>query len=165
MADIDRAEAEDFLYQEARLIDERRFDDWLGLFAEDAHYWLPIRDDAGPREHLSLIYDDRQRMRERVFRLGLDPLAQSPPSRTLHLVSNVQIRPGDGGDEVVLHSAQVVHEMRTGDDRQLGLGDARSFAARCEHHLRRDNGAWKITLKRMLLLNRDTAISNLTFII
>ena len=67
--------------------------------------------------------------------------------------------------DVVLHSVQMVYEIRGGDDRQFELGDARIFAARAEHRLRLHDTNWKIVLKRMVLLNRHIPISNLTFII
>lgn len=162
---MNRDDAEAFLYWEARLIDEHRYDEWLELFAEDGIYWLPINEDAGPKEHLSLIYDDDHRRRERVYRLALSPPAQAPASRTLHIVSNVEVADGEDDHDVVLHSAQLIYEMRAGDDRQFELGDPRLFAARCEHRLRLVGGEPKLILKRMVLLNRDVPIPNLTFII
>ena len=165
MTRMTRADAEAYLYREARLIDERRFDDWLRLFAEDGVYWLPIDDRAGPTDHLSLIYDDDLRRRERVYRLTKTAFpAQTPPSRTQHFVSNVEVVEDVGG-EVVIRSAQIVYELRSGDDRQYEIGRQRAFAARCEHRLRDDGAGWRLTLKRMVLLNRETAIPNLTFLL
>ena len=162
---ISREEAENFLYLEARLIDERQYDHWLNLFTEDGIYWLPIDENARPTEHLSLIYDNDLRRRERVYRLTLAPPAQNPISRTLHIVSNIETAKGIDEHEAVLISAQMIYEIRGGDDRQLELGDPRVFAARCEHRLRREDTKWKIVLKRMILLNRHVPIPNLTFII
>jgi ethylbenzene dioxygenase subunit beta len=118
MADISRADAEAFLYREARLIDERQFDDWLTLFTDDATYWLPIDENAGPQAHLSLIYDDAHRLKERVYRLTRTEFpAQSPPSHTVHFISNVEVVPRRGSD-VVVHSNQIIFELRTGDLRR-----------------------------------------------
>ncbi len=164
MISISREEAESFLYLEARLVDERQYDNWLELFAEDGIYWLPIDTTFGPKEHLSLIYDDDLRRRERVHRLSLAPPAQTPFSQTLHVVSNVEVNNGIDNYDAVLTSAQMIYEIRGGDDRQLELGDPRIFAARCEHRLRRHNASWKIVLKRVVLLNRHVPIPNLTFI-
>ena len=161
---ISRDEAESFLYLEARLVDERQYDHWLDLFAVDGIYWLPIDETTGPKEHLSLIYDDDLRRRERIHRLTLSPPAQTPVSRTLHVISNVEVNNGIDNYDAVLTSAQMIYEIRGGDDRQLELGDPRIFAARCEHRLRRHNASWKIVLKRMVLLNRHVPIPNLTFI-
>ena len=165
MADIPRADAEAFLYREARLIDERQFDEWLKLFTEDAVYWLPIDENAGPQAHLSLIYDDAHRLKERVYRLAhTDFPAQSPPSHTVHYVSNVEVVPRRGAD-VIVNSNQIVFELRSGDDRQYEIGDQRAFAARCEHRLRTTPDGWRIAWKRMVLLNRNLPIPNLTFLL
>jgi 3-phenylpropionate/cinnamic acid dioxygenase small subunit len=158
-------EAEAFLYREARLLDERRFEEWLDLFTADGIYWLPIDDGADPKRRVSLIHDDEQRRRERVFRLlHTEPPSQYPPSRTQHFVSNVQLDETADG-EAVVRSAQMICEMRGGDHRQFGLGDPRSFAAAGEHLLRRENGAWKIAMKKLVLLNRDVQVPNLTFLL
>lgn len=162
---IKREIAEDFLYMEARLIDQRKFCDWLELFTKDGIYWLPINENSKPKDHLSLIYDDDLRRRERIRRLALSPPSQAPFSSTLHVVSNVEVEAGDDDHDVVLHSVQMVYEIRGGDDRQFELGDARIFAARAEHRLRLHDTNWKIVLKRMVLLNRHIPIPNLTFII
>lgn len=162
---ISREEGENFLYLEARLIDERKYDEWLNLFAKDGIYWLPIDESSGPKEHLSLIYDDDLRRRERIHRLRLAPPAQAPHSRTMHLVSNIESSEGTGDYDYVLRSAQMIYEIRGGDDRQFELGDPRVFAARCEHRIRRVGKVWEIVLKRMVLLNRDVAIPNMTFVI
>ena len=164
---ITRAEAEDFLYAEARLLDEGRFKDWLELFTEDGIYWLPIDREAGPTDHLSIIYDDDLRRRERVYRLTQTSFpAQDPPSSTHHLISNVMVEDATETDATIL-SSQLIHEIRAGaaDDRQLDLGDQRAFAAHGEHRLRLVAGTWKIARKRLVLLNRDTAIPNLTFLL
>ena len=169
---LSRADAENFLYEEGRLIDEGHFEEWLDLFTEDGIYWLPINLDAAPREHLSLIFDDKLRRQERVYRLSQTKFpAQSPPSQTQHIISNVQVRDGVTDDlatgEVTIYSSHIIYEIRgvTADDRQLGLGDQRTFAGRAEHRLRREQGVWKISLKRLVLLNRNLPIPNLTFLI
>ena len=159
-----RGDAEAFLYREARLLDEGRFDDWLKLFSDDGVYWLPIDARVTPTGHLSLIYDDAHRLRERVYRLTRTTFpAQNPPSRTQHFVSNVEVEAAAG--ETVVHSSQIVFELRSGDDRQYEIGEQRAFAARCEHRLVGGTDGWRIALKRMVLLNRDAAIPNLTFLL
>ena len=168
---LSRVEAENFLYEEARLIDEGQFHAWLDLFTEDGIYWLPINSDAGPHEHLSLIYDDTLRRQERVYRLSQTNFpAQSPPSQTQHIISNVQVlgtaNEVSAVEEVTVYSSQIIYEIRgvTADDRQLGLGDQRTFAGRVEHRLRLEQGIRKISLKRVVLLNRNLPIPNLTFL-
>jgi p-cumate 2,3-dioxygenase beta subunit len=95
-ATITRDDVEDFLYQEAELLDEWRLPEWLALFTDDAHYLVPSTDlsrDASPDNNLFYIADDRFRLGERVARL-MKRTAHSeyPRSKTRHLVSNVRIR-------------------------------------------------------------------------
>src|SRR5437764_173630 len=92
---IGREVAEQFLIHEARLLDERRFREWMALFTEDGTYWVPAApDQESPDNHVSLFYDDHQLMKTRIDRLE-HPLihVQTPPSRTVHLVSNVSVEP------------------------------------------------------------------------
>jgi p-cumate 2,3-dioxygenase beta subunit len=89
-----RAEVEEFLYQEAALLDAWRLDEWLGLLTDDAVYQVPSNDrpDADPKQALFTIADDIHRIRARVQRLK-DPHAHAehPPSRTRRIISNVRI--------------------------------------------------------------------------
>ena len=93
---ITRPEVEDFLYFEAELLDDWRLEEWLTLFTDDAHYYVPSTDlaaDASPDNSLFYIADDRFRLASRVTRL-LKRTAHSefPRSKTRHLISNVRIR-------------------------------------------------------------------------
>lgn len=161
---LDRATAEAVLFTEARLLDERRFEDWLDLFSKECRYWLPILDGDDEMEP-SIIRDDRARMEERVFRLLDTPAhAQRPPSRTQHDLSNVEVLEGDAPGEARVRCNLVVHEMRVGDPSQVGLGAPRLFAGRCEYVLR-DEGGWLIALKKVQLLDREQPQYNLTFIV
>ncbi|MGH2737007.1 MAG: aromatic-ring-hydroxylating dioxygenase subunit beta [Actinomycetota bacterium] len=162
-------EARQLLFFEARLLDERRYEEWLELFTDDAYYWLPLHTDgasADPHSRISIIYDDAERRAERVFRTLHTPvLDQSPPSRTVHVVSNVEVdsEPFEGSARV--WCTQLIAEMRPGGPSQAGLGEPRWFAGRCEHRLRYDHGRWKIALKKLALLNSDRPLYNLTFLL
>ena len=96
----DRAAFETFLYAEARLLDARRFRDWMALFAEDGTYWVPAApDQKSPFDHVSLFYDDRDLMKTRIDRLEHPRIhIQTPPSRTVHLVGNVMVEEADDGE-------------------------------------------------------------------
>lgn len=158
-----RDEAEALLFREARLLDERHFDDWLALFTEDCLYWVPATDVASPLEP-SLIYDDRARMEERVFRLVETPAyAQRPPSRTQHNVSNVEVAQSDDGVVEVRCNLLLV-ELREGDASQSGLGNQRLLAARC-HYTLAEGPDWRIQRKKVVLIDRDLAHHNLSFIL
>lgn len=157
--------AERFLVAEARLLDERRFDEWEDLFTDDAVYWLPIDPAQDPSGSVSIIYDDRKRLHERVYRLLKTPvLDQNPPSRTIHFVSNVEVVPGDAAGEAFVRCTQLITEIRPGGPGQAGLNAPRMLAARCEYRLRRADGGWKIVQKKMVLLNSDEPHYNLSFI-
>jgi 3-phenylpropionate/cinnamic acid dioxygenase small subunit len=162
------AEAERFLYLEARLLDEHRYEEWQGLFTDDAKYWLPILVDGKvpkPSRAISIIYDDVQRIDERVYRTLHTPvLDQNPRSRTVRLVSNVEVGPADDGEVQVLCN-QLIGEIRPGGRGQVGLNDQRLLLARCEYRFRPADGEWRISLKKVVLLNADQPIYNLTFII
>ena len=92
---VTRAEVEDFLFEEAALLDAWRLDDWLELFAEGACYRVPPAgspDEVDPATTLFYVADDYFRLTERVKRLN-KPTAhvEFPKSRCRHLVSNVRI--------------------------------------------------------------------------
>lgn len=130
-------EVEAFLIAEARLMDERRWEDWLALFADDGWYWVPIEEgQADPRRTVSLIYDDRRLLETRVRRLAQGKLhAQSPASRTSRIVANATVEDGgaDGGagggagGEITVRSKFQMTEYRR--DRQ------RHFAGTAWHRL------------------------------
>jgi 3-phenylpropionate/cinnamic acid dioxygenase small subunit len=90
--------------------------------------------------------------------------AQSPPSRTVHQVSNVQVWSGDREDEARVRCNVVVHEIRVGDHLQFGLGQQRVLAGKCEYRLRYQDG-WRIACKKVVLINRHMPIVNLSFLI
>lgn len=141
-----------FLHHEARLLDERRFTEWMDLFTEDAIYWVPaVPGQESPLNHVSLFFDDRNHMQTRVTRLGHPMIhVQDPPSRTLHQLGRVMIEKGtEGADELVVTSTVLMVEYR--------LDNQRVFPGRQVHRLRREGGGLRIALKRVDLINCDTA--------
>jgi benzoate/toluate 1,2-dioxygenase beta subunit len=152
-----RRRVEEFLYQEAKLIDEHRYEEWLALWSEDALYWVPCNsDDADPTRQAMIIYDNRARLEERVYRLTSGAAwAQQPQSRTRRLISNVEVGEDSGGYAV--ESNCIIAELRR--SRQD------IFAARLLHTLRPIGDSFRIALKKVLLLNNDEPIDNLTFLV
>src|SRR6185295_1386695 len=151
-AAVDRASVEQFLFQEAKLLDERRFRDWMALFAEDGSYWVPsVPDQASPFNQASLFYDDGELMRTRVERLEHPRIhVQTPPSRTAHLVGNVVVEEQDvATGEYRIASTVIMVEYR--DETQ------RVFAGRQHHRLRREGESFRIVQKRVDLINCDSA--------
>jgi benzoate/toluate 1,2-dioxygenase subunit beta len=155
---LTRAEAEDLLYEEAARLDDGHLDQWLELFTDDAVYWVPSRfGSTDPSRQVSLIYDDRIRMGERVWRLTQGPAhAQIPASSTRHLVTNVRVAGQEAGVTTVRSNFAIFENRK---DVQ------RAFAGEYEHQLRQVGGEWKICLKKATLVNAEATIFNLTFMI
>ncbi len=152
VAGIDRKPFEDFIVHEARLLDERRFRDWMALFAEDGTYWVPaVPDQANPFDQASLFYDDRGLMKTRIDRLAHPRIhVQTPPSRTAHLVGNFVVDEADvGRGEYLVGSTVIMVEYR--EDKQ------RVFAGRQQHRLRHESDGLRIVQKRVDLINCDFA--------
>ena len=111
------------------------------------------------------MYDTGKAREQRVYAIRhAAHYAQRPPSRTIRYISNVEVGRGPDPDTVSLHSNLLILEFRPGDRQQIGLAQQRLIGARCEHRLRPENG-WKILLKKVLLIDRDAPMSNLSFII
>lgn len=117
MTAVTRQEVEDFLFLEADLLDEWRLPEWLALFTEDAHYYVPSTDvahDASPDDNLFYVADDRYRLEQRVKRLMKRTAhVEFPHSKTRHLVSNVRIRSQEG-DALHVSTAFITHRTNHG---------------------------------------------------
>lgn len=156
---IEKAEADAFLYREARLADENNYQEWLALWTDDAIYWLPAnKDDYDPHRHVSIIYDDRSRLQDRVDRLASGSAwAQEPKSRLRRVISNIEIEAGASSDEVLVRSNFVLGELRRG--RQT------TYYAAQVHRLRRTPQGIRMAFKKVMLLNNDEPINNLSFLV
>ncbi|HLY65575.1 MAG TPA: aromatic-ring-hydroxylating dioxygenase subunit beta, partial [Chloroflexota bacterium] len=146
-------EIEQFLYDEAALLDEGRFWEWLELFTEDVRYWMPVReilqgrpDGLHPDDQpaVPLMDDDLNFLRMRIKRLdtGLAH-SETPPSRTRHLIANVRVRDAEAGELDVLSNFHV-YQGRTESIEY-------NFYGRREDRLRRVGGAWKIAQRKIVL--------------
>jgi p-cumate 2,3-dioxygenase beta subunit len=143
--EVTRATIEDFLYEEAALLDEWRLQEWLDLLTEDATYEVPSTDtpDGEARTTLFIIADNIERIRSRVRQLlGKSAWAENPPSRTRRLISNVRIREREG-DTIRVTANFVVYRMR------FELVD--TYIGRYEYTLVWRNGALKIRHRRAIL--------------
>ncbi|MDM0077706.1 aromatic-ring-hydroxylating dioxygenase subunit beta [Variovorax sp. J2P1-59] len=145
---------EDFIAAEAALLDAGRFDDWLALFTEDGHYWVPLLGaaQADPYSHNSLAYEDRLLLQLRVDRLK-NPRAHSqhPASHSQHVLQRSAVEHEDGATgEITLRTPFIYVEAR-GDDQIL-------LAGTCRHRLVRTPDGWAIRQKRIDLLNAGRAL-------
>ncbi len=149
------AACEAFLLNEARLLDEARFDDWLALFQPDAWYWVPSEpEQADPFETVSLIYDDRRLLETRVRRLASPRMySQEPRSRTSRMVANPSIEEANCRACTVRSKFMMVEFRR--DSQRLFAGTAR-------HRLVATPSGIKIAWKRVDLVNCDAPLDGIT---
>jgi 3-phenylpropionate/cinnamic acid dioxygenase small subunit len=152
------AEIERFLAREARLMDEGRYEEWLSLWTDDGLYWVPCNhDDTDPMREVSLIYDDRQRLGERVDRLKSGSvLAQDPKPRMRRVVSNIEIAARDGAETVV--QSNFILGIARASGQQFWMG-------RSIHRLRGSGEALRMAHKKVLLINSDSEMPLLQFLI
>jgi 3-phenylpropionate/cinnamic acid dioxygenase small subunit len=152
------AEIESFLYREARLMDEHRFDEWLALWSNPARYWVPCNeDDIDPTRQVSIIYDDYTRLVQRIERLKSGSVqAMDPKPRMRRLISNIEVEPGDDGRLTI--GSNFILCLAREHIQQLWSG-------RSIHGLRREPGGFKIAEKKVLLINSDQEMPLLQFLI
>ncbi len=145
-----------FVHREARLIDEKRLDEWYDLFAEDALYWMPlVRGQTDPHSHTSLYCEDKFLLKVRIERLK-NPLShsQQQPSFCQHVLQRPELFKSDATThEYSLRTPFVYLETRLDD--QIVLGGV------AHHDLRWEDGRLRIAVKRIELLNRDAALPSI----
>jgi 3-phenylpropionate/cinnamic acid dioxygenase small subunit len=151
-------DVEQFLFREARLMDSNDYDTWLTMWAPELTYWVPSNDEGVvPSAKVSLIYAGRRQLEDRVWRLnGLHAHTQRPKSRLTRVLSNIEVEPGSDG-EVTVYSAFVLCEVRK-DETNFWVG-------RNVHVLENTADGFLIKSKKVILVNNDIAVPNLTFII
>ena len=144
-----------FVVNEARLLDEKRFDEWLELFTDDAHYWVPLSPgQTDPLNQTSLAYEDGFLLKLRVERLK-SPLAfsQNPPSRCHHLLQAPEVEPSARKGEFLVRTPMIYTETR---------GDAsQRYAATAWHTLVWRKDRLRIRLKRVDILNCDAMLPSI----
>jgi 3-phenylpropionate/cinnamic acid dioxygenase small subunit len=142
-----------FVYTEARLIDEKRLDEWYELFAEDACYWIPLtRGQKSALTENSLMFEDKLLLKLRIERLkNPHAYSQAQPSWCQHLLEAPGIEDrGVATGIAILRTPFMYLESRK--DRQ------QVFAGVAWHYLKRAAGRLSIGLKRVDLLNCDAAL-------
>lgn len=146
---------EQFIYREARLLDERRFWEWDQLFTDAGMYWVPqLHGQADPFEHISLFWENRMLREVRIRRVeNVRNWSQQPPTRTAHLVGNVMVEGLDREGLLVVSATFQVSEWRL-EQRQLAGRYTYKLASQ-------DSGDWKIQLKRVDLINCNDVFANL----
>src|SRR5947208_2130788 len=159
-------EVEQFLYREARLLDERRFHDWLELLTDDIRYWMPVRTSRYPKRsraivildeeryveaelaqegELALLDETKQSLSMRIARLETGMAwAEDPPSRTRHLITNIEVEAGDTDADLTVYSNFLVYRTRGETEQDFFVGQR-------EDILRSVVDAWKIARRKIVL--------------
>ena len=151
MSATDAQAVQDFVLAEARLLNQARYQDWLALFATDGRYWVPLGGDAQSETdtHNALADEDRLLLTLRVERLAAGRAhSQQPASRSAHVLQLPQV------DVCNDHHAEVYTPftyVESRGEQQIWL------AGQWCHRLCREQGAWRIALKRVNLLNAGAA--------
>jgi 3-phenylpropionate/cinnamic acid dioxygenase small subunit len=154
-------EVHHFLVAEAELLDDRRYEEWLGLFTEDIEYTAPVRarkKNPGPDVvEANLLFDENlTSLTLRVKRLGTDVAwAEDPPSFTRRVVSNIRVQTGEGDDELEAKSNLLLFRSR-GDGGQHDI-----ICGQREDTLRRVGDALKIARRRIVLDQASLGTKNL----
>ena len=166
-------EIEQFLYREARLLDERRFHEWLELLTDDVRYWMPVRSNRYPKaskaisildpdryaeeglakdDELAILDETKETLARRVARLDTGMAwAEDPPSRTRHLIANVEVEPGESESVLKVYSNFIVYRNRGETEQDFYVGGRQDV-------LRQVNGAWKIA-RRTIVLDQNVLLA------
>lgn len=151
MSDALFAEASRLVAREGWLLDQRRWDDWLDLYLQDAEYWLPciLEDESmitDPQKQISLIYyDSRAGLEDRVFRIRSgQSLASTPLPRTSHIASVGQVTEREDGD-IEVGSSWAAFSYR--------LETEYCFFGTQQHLLRRSDAGMKIAKRHIVVMN------------
>lgn len=154
---------EQFLYREARLLDDERWDDWLALMAEDIHYWMPTMENRRRADKLgayaidrgALYNDNRLDLTRRVSRFKQPSAwAEDPPTRHAHVISGVEVYQGERAGEYVVHSSFVNYRSRVERDNDLLVG-------RREDLLRAVGDSFQIVRRKILMTQSVLMAKNL----
>ena len=159
-------EIEQFLYREARLLDNRQFHQWVELFTDDIRYWIPLRSNRYPaiskaisirdgsryeeqdlskENELAIMDETKESLERRIARLDTGMAwAEDPPSRTRHFVSNIEVHPGEQASELKVYSNFIMYRNRAEKEQDFYVGSR-------EDILRRVEGGWKIAYRKIIL--------------
>jgi 3-phenylpropionate/cinnamic acid dioxygenase small subunit len=170
-------DVERFLYHEARLLDERRFHEWLDLFTDDVRYWMASRPNRYPKtskaiamldrqnyveeesdreDELALFDETKETLTARVARLDTGMAwAEDPPSRTRHFISNIEVEPGAGDRELKVRCNYLVYRSRGEMEEDFYVGARQDL-------LRHVDGSWRIANRRLILDQNVLSAKNLS---
>ena len=147
-------DVQEFLFHEAWLLDEHRFDEWLELFTDDTFYWMPGRinqmttdmaDSISKYGELALFEETKQTLQMRVARLHTGMAwAEQPPSRTRHLVTNVIAEATDKPNEIKAQCCFLIYRTQLEHELDIWVGKRDDI-------LRKVDGKFKIASRTIIL--------------
>jgi 3-phenylpropionate/cinnamic acid dioxygenase small subunit len=166
-------EVEQFLYREARLLDERRFHEWLELLTDDVRYWMPVRSNRYPKaskaisildpdryaeeelakdDELAILDETKETLARRIARLDTGMAwAEDPPSRTRHLIANIEVEQEESESVLKVYSNFIVYRNRGETEQDFYVGGRQDV-------LRKVNGTWKIA-RRTIVLDQNVLLA------
>lgn len=157
-------EIEQFLYREARYLDEERYREWLGLMTDDIEYWMPLNENRYRRDKRPAlgrndvaIYNERlQDLEMRVARYEQGPVwIEDPPNRTQHVITNIEANWLTPPVEAQVFSKFILYRNRRHDDEATLVGNR-------EDGLRKLSGEWKLARRKIVLAQNVVLDVNLS---
>jgi 3-phenylpropionate/cinnamic acid dioxygenase small subunit len=157
---VTHAALAEFVYHEARLLDEKRFDEWYDLFTADARYWMPLtRGQPNAETHTSLFYEDKLLLKVRIERLRHpSAFSQQQPSFCQHVLQQPALEMRDAAANLFVTRTPFLY-VETQLDTQIVL------AGVAFHHLAWVDEALRIRLKKIELLNCDAALPSIQMLL
>jgi 3-phenylpropionate/cinnamic acid dioxygenase small subunit len=140
---------ERFLYRQAEILDEKLWDDWLALFTDDGHYWMPVDENQTDGEGVPNIFWEESNLMKMRIRRNNHPMAhsQAPENRLCHVVSNVIVESEDANGDIITRSRfHCAEYLRY---------EVRSFTGKYRHYLKKTPDGYRIALQRVDLVNRE----------
>lgn len=155
---VDRERFAQFLYHEARLMDEHRYAEWLELWDAAGIYWVPSGGPGrDPTKEVSIIYDNQAKLNDRIARFQSgDVLAQEPRRPMRRLIANIEIEDTGGAETTVLSNFILV---------MAELHDQTIWAGQSIHKLRDCKDGFAILFKKVILVNNDIEMPPLQFLV
>ena len=162
-----RLEIEDFLWYEADLLDEFRYEEWLDLLTDDIGYWMPLRRNVPSREQekeltaeggtdISWYSDDKPTLEKRIQQIRTHVhWSDEPFSRISHFISNVRVLGWNGPDEVRVKCRFLFYRNRHEDEES-------TFIGKRVDTLRRTDSGWKIARREIYLDESVMLFKNFT---
>ncbi|MES2415615.1 MAG: aromatic-ring-hydroxylating dioxygenase subunit beta [Pseudomonadota bacterium] len=161
VSEQERRELEFFVFREAQLADESRYEEWEALLAAQVRYWVPVvQDNPDPDRDVSIINDNRSRLATRLRQLRTGTRhSQSPKSVMRRMLSNMTFAKNDDGCFTV-EANFVIYEYQLQSVNEVNV-----WPGRVEYGLVTEDGHLRMALKKVMLIHAAGPIPSLAFIV